>query len=246
VPAEEHSIELASYLLLLLSIAGHLSEAERLSFTVLLESILESDVSPRLYAEALAAVRAAFQANHSPYVCDWIVEVLQILSDLPCPPEQRNQRMQVVSEAFALLIPLSNALDTVMLATLAEIGDTQGTLLPEGLTRINRIRIDESETFQWLRNRTVGIYSLMPGAARRAASILRRLVPDIKVTLNDDHVATRPLLDLASSVDVMVVVTGSAKHAATDAISSARRGRLTVECGARGSSGLLRALAKAR
>src|SRR5579864_3079633 len=83
VPAEEDSIELASYLLLLLSIAGHLSEAERLSFTVLLESILESDVSPRLYAEALAAVRVAFQSNHSPYVCDWIVEVLQIRAICP-------------------------------------------------------------------------------------------------------------------------------------------------------------------
>ena len=246
VPAEQDSVELASYLLLLLSIAGHLSEAERLSFEVLVESILESALSPRLYAEVLAAVRAAFQANHSPYVCEWIVEILQILSDMPCPPEQTNLRMQVVSETLALLIPVSNVLDTVMQATLSEIGDTLGILLPEGLTRPNRIRAEESEAFLWLRNRTVGIYSLMPGAARRAASILRRLVPDIKVTLNDDHVATRPLMDLASSVDVMVVVTGSAKHAATDAISSARRGRLTVECGTRGSSGLLRSLVKAR
>lgn len=244
--ADAAGIELASYLVLLLSIAGQLSEAERLSFAVLIEAILESDAAPRLYGETLAAVQAAFHANHSPYVCDWILEVLQILVDLPCPQDQLNQRMQIASEAFALLIPMSNALDTVMRATLSEIGGTLGISVPEGLTRPNKARSDDSEAFQWLRNRSVGIYSLMPGAARRAAVILRRLVPDITVTLNEDHVATRPLLDLASNSDVMVVVTGSAKHAATGAIATARRGRLTIECGSRGTSGLLRALATAK
>ncbi len=61
--------------------------------------------------------------------------------------------------------------------------------------------------------------------------------------MSTDHskVATGPLQSLVQRVDLMVVADRAAKHAATDAIRSARGSRPLIYAAGKGSSSLVRA-----
>lgn len=243
VAVDQNSVNLASYLVLILSVAGQLSEAERTSFGMLVDAILESSPPSSLYGELLEGIREAASANASPYVADWLVDLLQMLADMPCPTNSTDERIALASFMMALLLRFANSIDSVQRAALMEVALGLDLPLAEALSPARLSQDDDrASRYIWLSNKTVGIYSLMIGSARRAASVLKRLVPSVSITLNDDHVATRQLTDLAMNADVMVVIPGSAKHSATDAIKASRRRGPTIECASRGASGILRCL----
>ena len=68
----------------------------------------------------------------------------------------------------------------------------------------------------------VAIYSLMEPAAARAAAILRRWYPEVRVETLAGKVASDPLRSPARHADVLVIADRAAAHAATDAIKAAR------------------------
>ncbi len=239
------SVSLASHLLLLLAVADRLSEAERISLAALVETVMESAPSEDLYSETLEALTSATAHNASPHAADWLVELLQILLDFPCPENLVGQRQELLYLVTEKLRPVSNSLDAVQRAALAEVATGLEIELDRAFQDQDAASDDGRARFEWLAGKRVGIYSLMPGAARRASAVLKRLVPSVTLELNNDHVATQQLASLAANADVMVVVTTSAKHAATDAVKDARPRHLpTIECNQRGTSGILRALGR--
>jgi hypothetical protein len=94
-----------------------------------------------------------------------------------------------------------------------------------------------------LRGRRIGIYTLTVNAGQRVVGLLEARVPDIEVKLSHAKVATDKLKAMAQRSDVFVMVTGSAKHAATGAIE-ANLGPQTVlvRPAGKGSSSILSAL----
>jgi len=94
-----------------------------------------------------------------------------------------------------------------------------------------------------LRGNFVGIYSLTERAARRAKQLVERLFNPARVETNADKVGTSSLRSLAKEADILVVVTRSAKHAATEVIQQVRSSDLpTLYPNGKGSSSILRAL----
>lgn len=73
-----------------------------------------------------------------------------------------------------------------------------------------------------LGGKTLAVYTLVERAGEQARSALAALTPTTRVELCADHVATPRLVSLARNADVFVMVTGAAKHAATDAIKRER------------------------
>lgn len=72
------------------------------------------------------------------------------------------------------------------------------------------------------RGKTLAIYTLVERAAEQARDMLATLTPTTRVELCADHVASPRLVALARNADVFVMVTGAAKHVATDAIKRER------------------------
>ena len=62
------------------------------------------------------------------------------------------------------------------------------------------------------------MYSLLESSSRRAAETLRRLVPSVDVVTVADHVGNDRLAELSRNADIFVIVTASAKHAASEFI----------------------------
>jgi hypothetical protein len=73
-----------------------------------------------------------------------------------------------------------------------------------------------------LDGRSIGIYTLNESAAVRAANLIKRLNSNVKVRLNHDHGGSDKLKVIARDSDFLIVVTQSAKHAATEFIKAQR------------------------
>jgi hypothetical protein len=89
---------------------------------------------------------------------------------------------------------------------------------------------------------SVGIYSLSEAALRTAREIILSLHPDWTVQTRSDKVSSSELVNLTKTADLMLVVTGRAKHAATDAIRAAGNRDAIRYVSGNGSSSIVRAL----
>ena len=106
------------------------------------------------------------------------------------------------------------------------------------------IETEEERVSEVLGNRSVGIYSLNESAAKRAGMLIQEMNDTVKVRLSHDHVGTEALKIIARDSDFLVVVTQSAKHAATDFIKRERegRGRDLIYPEGRGAASIVNAL----
>ncbi len=73
--------------------------------------------------------------------------------------------------------------------------------------------------------KTIGIYTLSENAARHAKDFLEEAILDIRVLVNHDKAATEALRHLAKESDYLVLVTQSAKHAASGEIQKILRAK---------------------
>jgi hypothetical protein len=73
-----------------------------------------------------------------------------------------------------------------------------------------------------LKGKRVGIYTLMESAGNRLRSLITELEPACEVQLNSEKDGSAALEHLAKTADVLVIVTGCAKHAATEFIERHR------------------------
>lgn len=72
-------------------------------------------------------------------------------------------------------------------------------------------------------DKTIGIYTLSESAAKHAKEYLEEQIENVRIILNHDKAATTALRHVAEVSDYMVIVTQSAKHAATGEIQKIRR-----------------------
>jgi len=89
---------------------------------------------------------------------------------------------------------------------------------------------------------SVAIYSLMESAAARAAAIVRRWYPEVRVDTFAEKVASDALRYSARHADILVIADKAAAHAATDAIKAARGRRLIQYARGKGTASLVEAV----
>jgi hypothetical protein len=94
-----------------------------------------------------------------------------------------------------------------------------------------------------LNSKVVGIYTLTDSAARQAEAALKAIVPSISVLISNDLVGTSLLKNIAQFADILVVVTASAKHAATGFIQQNRpKDKPLLFANGRGFTSIVRAV----
>jgi hypothetical protein len=90
----------------------------------------------------------------------------------------------------------------------------------------------------------VAIYSLMEPAASRAADVISRWYPEIRVETLAGKVASDALRYAAKNADVLVIADRAAAHAATDALKAARGGSPIRYAEGKGTASLIKAVLK--
>jgi hypothetical protein len=93
-----------------------------------------------------------------------------------------------------------------------------------------------------LDGRFVAIYTLTESAGRQAAALLQKLAPSVRIEMSHDKGGTTALKNMAHHADIFVMVTASAKHAATGFIQQERHGRPILYANGRGFSTIMRVI----
>ena len=180
------------------------------------ERLVAAGLSRQSYAEVLDLLDLIWGSMASRRLAGWFADLAEFLEG--SPGDHDRLRKTFTSGVASLGDP--HALDVISLDGLRLVAGRLGLgdLLP---SVAEVVEADDAPDFD-LTGKTIGIYSLTPPALVRAKERILRRYPGVEVITNGDYVATPALTDLAKSADLMIVALGSAKHAATDAISAAR------------------------
>ncbi len=172
---------------------------------------------------------------------DLLDQLFYYPSPLPCA------RARLVSQVFGRAAPWvsSGRVDGELLRLLRQLSCEYGVeqMLPSVLASAS----DDPEVVEDPLGRLAGlvaIHTLTYPAGLRAKEILKVRSPQCEVVVNSDKVGTNQLRDLARAADIFVIVTGSAKHAASEFVSTHRPStRPLVRPRGKGTTSILQALA---
>ena len=191
-------------------------------------AVLHSGPSPVQYTEMVDFLTTLWEGRAELNRLSWALDILDFLITGPNLNEDaraqffesirnflmRNARrissdQQAVFEL--LCADLNRQADYDAIPWLEEDdGDTESDVSREDLIAEN------------LKGRSVGIYTLNESAAVRAANLIEERYEGVKVRLSHDHGGSDKLKVIARDSDYLIVVTQSAKHAATNFIKDER------------------------
>jgi hypothetical protein len=221
------------------------SQADLALFNQLLDVLLSLGAADTAtYRELVTFGRDLWGKLDSPSLLDWILDLLECLVIHPCTDkEARLACLQDALNGFQKHFRRVNADQWELLRLLAsDLG--QLDLFNQYFPEAEPTQADPAtDPFASLAERSVAVYTLSESAARQFQTVLERRCPKVRVSLCHDHDASRRLKQLAKQVDIFVMVTASAKHAATTAIEDNRpSGMPLLRPGGKGSASMLRAL----
>lgn len=196
--------------------------------------------------DALRAVTAAWKEVPSVDLIDWALDMLEsLVTTQSVAPEAQLEFAATLRGQLDRWRDRRDAGQVALFQQLAiELGASQLAHGLEGVATDDEEGDDESPLEQALAGKTVALYSLRVEVLRRTKSVLAALVPNAKVQTFSDKVASAPLASAARNADLFVVMTGAAKHAATDSIAAHRGSDLpTLHVHATGTSSLIRVMA---
>lgn len=237
--------DLSLRLIQALALGGKSSAGVRSELLALVESLAASDPESSLTEEAFDWSSLVIESNSGATTVGWACDILAALTTIPGQGIV-GPALTFYFKTIDSLRPFRTALDGTDLETLELVAGELGTDVPDDFRAI-QVQIEgggNRSAYQYLAGKSVVLHSLTESATTRAAQILRRLVPSIDVKTNAEHVGSTHLAQLSANADVFVVVTASAKHAATTFIAMRRQSLLTVLVNSRGSSAILQALAE--
>lgn len=168
-----------------------------------------------------------------------VAAVADLIGALAHHPTHRGSVLQLAESAATWMRKYTDVADDAARLALAQALRELGAPREEGDPFWSPTA---SSVLERLRGKHLGIYTLMTSVAARIKRTLEDWVGDGDVEVNGDAVATERLTALAQDTDVMFVVTGAAKHPATDAIKAARGNLPLVQIHRKGFTALYEAV----
>jgi hypothetical protein len=198
----------------------------------IMDAAFECGCTAQEYRHLLESVGSHFE-EIGPRSISFVADAVSLVLDASV--QDRGSRETFVARGFAAASRALDRLDPDDALVLRHVFRAAGSSMPEASGSAETLPPRGHSL------RVVGIYSLEEPAARRAASWIAELVDGVDVRLSHDHVNSDRLASAVRSVQVMLVQTSRATHAATNAISVAALGHTPiVHVNGRGASALLR------
>lgn len=178
----------------LLAYGDSRSRAVREAATAVLTRLLEATPTADSYEGIIEMAGHIWREGlRSPKTLDWLVDVLQVLVDHPCPSD--GARAELVQEALADAASWReiDSVDLEFLTLLATDqvfagrfeGEVQALATTHGAT--SEVEAPADSPARDLGELLIGIYTLSEPAAMRARTILSRRYPRMIIELNHEH-----------------------------------------------------------
>lgn len=244
--AEAHSeisdvgaqLELRAALLELIAVSGLPTTQELRAIVGWTEAILSAATDKVTVARTMDALEVFADEHPTPALAEALADLAAIVAYHTSAGERGPG---FVLQVIAAIRSAGAGADRAVRATVARAATDVGAPLHEE----DNFWAAAQKSEDWmalLDGLHVGIHTLMGSVASRVRAELEPHVGSGSVTTNDDHVATEPLRNLASGSDVVVLVTGAAKHTASQEIERLCPDSKLVRIASKGMSGLLRGL----
>lgn len=204
--------------------------------SAVLQALVALAPSREDYAEAVDAYSEILVANSAPGNVDWALNAAEMLALHASPDSESRLRffMAVVDTARSCSHRLS-LVQYEILSLLARDYGCSDLLDAFPAQESSGQELAPRADFAGL----IGIYTLTEPAGQRARLFLRKLLPQARVEVNADHVATDKLKSLAANADIFVFAWKSSKHQAYFAAKEARGSRRTLLPLGKGSASIL-------
>ena len=207
----------------------------------LLGDILRVENSPETLSQRLEEIAELWLPVAAARRVDWPLAILEVALDYGGHTASVRQFFATVVNSTVAWVDRLDAAQADAIRSIArELDEPElAALLPPPPAAGSA----EDDPLARLSARTIGFYTLMPGAGTRARDSVRSRCPGVAdVETNGDTVSTPALRSLANRADAMVVAHRAAQHAATDAIVAIRGRDRIIPAQGKGSVGLIRAL----
>ncbi|EMJ3186389.1 TPA: hypothetical protein PXJ58_001939 [Yersinia enterocolitica] len=223
---QEYDVQVSASLwpdwLMLFAVEDIRSEEDVRLAGMILDKFLSGRFTREEYSTALEAIEFVSRANISVRTLGYLLDISELLYDKVTGDDAA--RLGFWIKVQEMLNERWERLDASMQFTARMVeklylGAHAGHAFP-GQTSTPGIA---SPLQRNLKGKTLLIYSLMEGAARRGKDALCHLYPGLDVELNHDHVSTPALLNLVDKVDYVIFATGCSKHQAFYAVTDRRR-----------------------
>lgn len=209
----------------------------------LVSAIIETGPSRADYEHLLSSLTTIWEERGDPRRIDWALDLLDLITTAPSPdPGAREAFFEAVSATIQKhtrrLDPAQSSLFKLLCSDLDRVIPS---FLPELEGPADAIATDV------LAGKMVAIYTMDESSGKRARNLISLIYKGVDVRLSHDHVGSDQLKNLARTADYFLMVTRSAKHAATNFIKEERpedKRPLDYPSG-KGSSSILSALRKA-
>ena len=240
--AGPNGAELCERVLAGFAVSGKSSLGVRVQTVALLEYLAASAPGPAVLTSALEWTEMIVEAATSAVTASWTVDVLQAATTSP-QALVLDAKSRLLYRSLDLLRPVKSSLSLADIEGLRLVAEELATSLPNDF-EVQNSDADPAAPYRHLEDAVVVLYSLTESAITRTAQILRRLIPAIDVRTTSEHDGSQQLAALSAHADVFVMVSASAKHAATNFIKDHRGGLPIIQVNSRGSSAILRQLAE--
>ena len=213
-------------------------------FNELVTILLTLGVDSQQYTNLLDYALELWSYYQAPNTVDWGLDVVNIFVVHPCA--DRDKRSQLLFKVADSIRDFINRLDEVQwsifrsLVTDLKLETSLSDLLTQNSETKEELNQTSQNIFQKLKNKAVLIYTLTEPVAQRVKSFLENACEGITVHLSHDKGGSERLRQWVRNDDLVVIVTASAKHAATGFIEEYCAQDRLLRVNSKGSASLLR------
>lgn len=228
---------LARKALMMLALSDRSDSDVRLSGRELVGAVLDSGVASGEVEELLETVLELIRTQLSAGTLAWGIDLMvDITGELALTAPEAMAASWY--RFFDFVRVFASSVARARWLEIAAVTEQVGVALPADIAA--RLEADESpDPLACLEGRRIFLYSLRERAARQAAGRLQSVGAEVEIS--SVHVGSSQLSGQVEGADLVVVVTAAAKHAATEFIEEAARGRV-IHVNSAGMSAILMAM----
>lgn len=232
-------VELYASLIKVIAWGGATSTDELEIASLLVHSLLDCGMNSSVYCDCLEDLIEIVNANNSIIHLDWALNLAETLIIYPSQDSELRLRffISVTNVARSVFRRMTGAQRGILRILAWDYGCAN---LLDFLTTEDQKEIAEDINRKF--TGTIGIYTLTEGAGKRAKNYLENVIPNARIEINGDSVATEKLTSLASNADVFVFAWKSSKHQAYYCVKEARKGQDIIMPLGKGTASIVRSV----
>lgn len=205
--------------------------------------LVKAETNKNEFLELVQVIEATWEHVASPRSMDWALSVLDLFIAFNVASHTSlDQLLSRIADGFRNWRRRIKCDQWILFRQL--LGDLKSLEMFEDLWPKEAESTEKMKTLSdRLGDRSIGIYTLTERIGQRASSIISQQFKSTKVQMVHDKVSTQRLVQMAKNVDILIVNTWDAKHAATNAIQAKRPiGKVILRPKSKSAGSILREL----